>query len=308
MSKFLTVAKKAIKKPFHLFGLELVRQGSWVPKPSSPPEALDHPIESLYTEERLSIPRLGPAFLCNLNQCTTREGFGYGGNGWHPFVAALVEYRKKTIAFEGSVLEKYYDAFCPKTASDRILDQHLTLSKLSALDPWAFVAPWETGTSVEQEKRVAKIVTRENKREGYPDLKSNDGVPGYGPVSNEKGVLEYRRLLNVLSSIRRSGYIRKSGWDGDIGGFLLRRNNEYRFLVDYGFHRLAAVAALGKHSVPVRIIRPVVIEARDVNHWPQVKRGLYTPRDALRYFHYLFDFDSVAWARAQNLLEQSYLE
>lgn len=304
-----TLIKKALKKPFHLFGLEVVQQGSLIPKSSSPPEAKDHPMEALYNEERLTLPQLACAFACPLDRCITAEGFGYGPEDWHPFIAALLEYQSNTnTSYRESILKSYYNTFQPETANDLILGNHLSSNELSALHPLAFVPPWEIGAPVERKTRAAEIIHRENKQSGYPDLESDDGVPGYGPVSTEKGRLEYRRLTDVFSSIHRTGYNRQSGWDGDISGFLLRRSGEYRFLVDHGYHRLAAVAALGHESIPVRIIRPVVTEPRDVDYWPQVESGIYTREEALAYFHYLFDFDSLEWAREHNLLKQSYLE
>lgn len=299
-----TIAKKALKKPFHLFGLEVVRLGSLGPDPSSPPEVKDHPIDALYTEERLHMVHRGPAFLCDLEWCTTRHGFRFGPTDWDPCVAALIEYvAQDSESYETSFLKKYYSAFQPKNASHIILDDSLSPSVLSQFSPWAFVPPWENQSPTESEASLRGHIYKDNKRAGRTNIELEEGHHYFGPVSTEKGRLEFNRLTSVYESIAQIGYKRQGNWDGDIGGVLLRRGDEYRVLVDHGGHRLAAVAALGYESIPVRIVRPTIIEARDVDHWPQVESGVYTREEALTYFHYLFDFNSLDWAKKRGLAE-----
>jgi hypothetical protein len=292
-----------IKKPFHLLGLEVVRQGAWVPKPSSPPEPMEHPLEALYSEERLSMPRLGPAFQCDLRLCITENGFGYGPEHWHPYVRALQEYKAgASVAYKGSALEKHYKTFQPETASDLILSEHCKPFGLSRLSGWCFVFPWSRHSPVSRREFLFSWAFREAKQAGCPDVCPEDGHWSFGPVSLKKGYMEYKRIVDVFKSIRCYGYRRRSDGDGDITGMLLRRGDEYRCLIASGFHRLAAVAVLGYESIPVRIARPVIIEARDVDHWPQVRTGVYTRDEALAYFHYLFDFDSLKWAQKHDLV------
>jgi hypothetical protein len=146
---------------------------------------------------------------------------------------------------------------------------------------------------------------KENERTGYPDVGIEEGYKYFGPVSPRKGQIEYGRLCNVFESIKSNGFKRSPGWDGDIGGFLLRRGDDYRFVISFGHHRLAAVAALGYETVPVKIIHPVVVDRRDAPHWPQVKHGVWTQAEALRYFDHLFDFDSRTWAKRRGLVVET---
>jgi len=297
------LAKQAIKKPFHLLGLEVVRQGAWVPKPSSPPEPVGHPLEALYSEERLPMLRLGPAFQCDLRLCITENGFRYGPEHWHPYVRALHEYKAgASVSYKGSALEKYFNAFQPKVARDLVLCQNCGPSGLSELSPWCFVPPWSRHSPASRREFLFSWAFREAKQAGYHDISPDDGTNHFGPVSLKKGCMEYKRIVDVFKSIRCDGYRRRSDGDGDVTGMLLRRGDEYRCLITSGFHRLAAVAVLGYKSIPVRIVRPVIIEARDVDHWPQVKTGVYTRDEALVFFHYLFDFDSLKWAQKHDLV------
>ena len=129
-----------------------------------------------------------------------------------------------------------------------------------------------------------------------------EGFNQFGPVSHRKGCIEYNRLVNVFESIQANGYQRSTEMDGDVGGMLLRHDSKYRFVVSQGHHRMAAVASLGRKRIPVRIICPIPVEVRDVEHWTQVKNGIWGRDSAVRYFKHLFDSNSRAWARKRNLL------
>ena len=296
------IAKNIIKKPLHLMGLDLVRRRHSGPDPA-PSRALppirEHPVTALYQDA----PDARCTFSCPLDRCVTVYGWNYGSSGWHPFVETLLEYRaNKRRTYRGSFLELYYHAWTPQSAGDVVLAKHIAPSTLEAYSPQAFVVPWDTNDIETERQRADTYMQRENEQAGYPDVGPEEGYNHFGPVSSAKGHIEYNRLSAVYTSIDQNGYQRGLDWDGDIRGWLLRRGSEYRFLLRSGFHRLAAAAALGYSTIPARIVHPVLVDPSNVHHWPQVQRGVWSCEHAVAYFNYLFDFNSRAWARKNELL------
>ena len=108
--------------------------------------------------------------------------------------------------------------------------------------------------------------------------------------------------MNVFGSIQANGYQRSTEMDGDVGGMLLRRDSEYRFVASHGHHRIAAIASFGYKTIPVRIICLIPIEIWDAEHWTQVKNDVWKQESAIHYFNHLVDLDSRAWAQERNLL------
>jgi len=83
---------------------------------------------------------------------------------------------------------------------------------------------------------------------------------------------------------------------------VLRRDGDYRCLVEHGHHRIGAAAALGMSNIPATIRQGATIDRADVDYWTQVRRGIWPRHAALDYFHHLFDFDSRAWADTRGLI------
>jgi len=291
--------KKVITKFFNFLGLDIVRYPR-VESIPPPPPAKKHPIAALYTKK---LPLEGScSFTCYLNWCVTELGFGYGIDHWHPYVEVLLEYkRNKNLTYSGSVLERYYNTWHPKNATEALLKNKPGPSKFSDIPPFAYVVPWTNKKFSDRADKARKFMKAENTDAGNPEIGSDEGYNHFGPVSTRKGQLEFNRLITVYNSINDTGYKRERGGDGDIRGYLLRRDEQYRFLIYGGYHRLAAVAALGYESIPVRIDNTIVIEHRDADYWPQVQRGIWSKQHAVNYFHMLFDFDSQKWAGQHGL-------
>jgi len=304
----MDLIKSALKKPLHFVGLDITRR-----QPSSdppPPPVKENPYEVLYESRRFKDPSVACAFECELDRCTTRWRFGYGPNSWHPFVATLREYKEgRASRYEGSILERYHSQWQPSSAGEALFGPDADYSSLTGLPPIGASLPWSRRSPEERAAITRAFAVKDNEKTGHPGLGIEEGYKYFGPVSPRKGQIEYERLCNVFESIQATGYRRDSGWDGDIGGFLLRKDEDYRFVVSFGHHRLAAVAALEYESIPVKIIHPVVVNRQDAPHWPQVKQGVWTEDEAIRYFDSLFDFDSYSWAQKRGLLgETSSLE
>ena len=125
------------------------------------------------------------------------------------------------------------------------------------------------------------------------------GEKVYGPVSNEKGKLEYERLTSVYESIKSEGYIRDEG----LPHFrVLKRGNEYLFRPVRRKHRIAAMSALGYDYVPATYDRIAVVDIEMAKWWPQVSRGKWSLEKSKKYFDYLFDLDSRKWVLEKGLV------
>lgn len=188
--------------------------------------------------------------------------FAYSG-GWHPFVAALEN--------GPEALRGFYNAFMPSDLASMYF-----LEQPCELPPWEI--PW-----IGRLKRTPPP--------GEAGLSADHGVSFYGPATDEKVAVEYRRLKALSDSVRAKGYDPDA--KGGIAGHFLRRGGEYRFFVRGGKHRSAVLAHLGKPLVPVgfRTNWPRVVDLRDAADWPLVRSRAMTKSSAEAVFHRYFDFD-----------------
>ena len=120
-----------------------------------------------------------------------------------------------------------------------------------------------------------------------------DGILFYGPVTRQFGDVTFARPCAVYQSIRERGYT-----PADHGSYircrLLVTGGTYRYLVESGKHRIAALAALEYDRVEVEIgspdlWQPVAIHRDDAPSWPRVRSGFYTTEHAVAIFDRIFD-------------------
>ena len=269
------------------------------------PPLFDDPLEALY--HRLNGKR--GAFRCPVGAMVVQNGLSYSPDGWHPFVAALQEYAAgKSTGYKGSILERFYEQHRPAHAGEAIVGFEHYPNAYANYPPVVYrLAPWQERSIGEVDRQSRKITHSDNKEHGEPGMTMrSDGHPFYGPVSDRKGRLEYHRLTSIYTTLRAHGYDRTHG---HVGVALLKRRNEYRFLLHgAGNHRAPAMAALNRKTIPAVFTmppaysnRPPLIDLAFVESWPQVRRGLWTREQAEAYLHHLFDFDSRAWAQENGL-------
>ena len=125
------------------------------------------------------------------------------------------------------------------------------------------------------------------------------GVSYYGPCTGQKVAVEYKRLTDLVESIRRVGYVPST----PIRGFVLRRNEESRFFVRGGKHRAAVLAYLGYQAVPVSLKRgwPMIVDRREAGEWPLVRDGRISRDLAERVLDRYFDYDGSQQAAALGI-------
>lgn len=272
----------------HQAGLELRARGE--PDEAAPTLRLADPCDAIYQHGDV-------AFELPLERAMYPYLFSYGPQGWHPFVAVLEQYREnRGLSYRDSILCRYYERFHPNNIFDVFFDEAplpaRERSPLAALaiPPHNPIFPWDPEPS--------HIF-------GEGGLDASHGNQGFGPVTEAKGTLEFRRLTEILTSIEARGYQPGNGHDGDIRGYFLRAENDYRFIVRQGLHRAAALAALGYPSLRVRFYLPYprAIFEHDLANWPQVKKGAIDPGTARAIFRRFFEENGRARARRLGLLE-----
>lgn len=265
----------------------------------SPPPLLDDPMEALLeTQGGREV-----SFRCPIEHCTHFIGFGFSAMGWHPFVASLLEYRHGlSTCYEDSILRTFYETWQPSNAAEALAGFEAPNPKLRRLPPHCFyLTPW-TAATVEQITAETEYWSRkENAEHGDRALEFlKHGLGYFGPTHPAKGRMEFGRLVAIHDRLAKEGYDRSYG---DVNVRVLRREHELRFVIDGGgYHRTAALSAAGERTVPARFRTCFTINAEDAELWPQVRRRVWNLRDAVSYFHHLFEFDSREWARRQGLL------
>lgn len=227
-------------------------------------------------------------FLVPVSVCTDALGFRYstvegrlhGDKLIHPYSRTIAAYASNLHrTYEESPLWHYYREFCPDNGCD-IFPEAPALSRFPAD---THLTPWLAGDIAWRLKK-----TRINIQKEFPAIR-NPGNPMFGPVSDEQGLLEYRRLVGVYTSILERGFQLSSDRRNDVTGFLLRRNEEVRYIVTKGKHRIAAVGVADPDgSVPVSFRRAVVLDDRDIPEWPLVRTGLWSATGARAYVDRLF--------------------
>lgn len=204
--------------------------------------------------------------------------------------------------YEGSILQRYYEAHQPTNAAEAILGFDQPSDRFQQLPPHLYrLTPWRS-ESVETIDREVKAWTLHDARScGHPNLSLEiHGYQYHGPVSHQKGQLEYQRLTCLYEQIRTHGYDRRRGHAHFL---VLQRGDAYRFLArGDGNHRLAVMATLGYETIPAVFTLPFIVNVDMVDYWPQVRHGLWTRQQAVAFMDHLFDFEPRAWARHSRLV------
>jgi hypothetical protein len=292
------IVKKVIKKAFHQVGLDI----RYIQAPNSGQSSRPRPIFDDMMEA-LHYQRGGKeaAFYCPLNQSAHPVGFNFRDDAWHPFVETLKEYQDgKVTTYEGSTLKKFFDNWRPQNAHEALVGFENAPSQFKEFPPHLFhLTPWLSKTPSEKDKQIRRVYRNDHAQHGLDDLGIEGGCKHYGPVSRVKGQLEFDRLVGVYRSLKDRGYDRKHG---DVRVRPVKQGSELIFLNRGGYHRMAAMVALGYEKVPARFANPWFIDVEDVDYWPQVRRGLWSREEALLYVDHLFNFRSKRWVQNQGLL------
>lgn len=234
-------------------------------------------------------------FTVPAEKCFYPYVFSYGPRGWHPFVETLREVRSDpSISYRATTLHRYYEAYQPRTIREVLFENGFEVSGAESLEQFSAdrylpLLPWDPWP---------------RKVRGEKGLEPSHGNQGYGPVSEEKGELEFRRLTETMQSIERHGYRPALHGDGEIRGYFLKTADDYRFIIRSGLHRTAALVALGHEKIRVGLFKgyPRAVHICDLDSWPLVHDGAVTREAAEKYFGRFFNEDGHEKAGRLGLL------
>lgn len=261
-------------------------------------DTIRHPAEAVYARHEHETV----GFKASLNSFCNYTGLSYGKKGWHPFVSTLDAYMRNHHSYEGSPLERYYATWQPTNAKEAFITFDHAPDIFIEKPAVAFVSPWHTISINERLKDIEANIRSENRKAGLPEVGAKGGFSLHGPVIPAKGQVEFERLIYTFESIQKNGFIIESLQDLIVGFALLNDSGDFRIVVIHGNHRLASLTALGKTHVLIRLVAPFVARRDEVQWWPQVQSGLWTQKDAKRYFDSLFESHSTirTWAQRHD--------
>ncbi len=231
-------------------------------------------------------------------------GFACGRDGNHPYVQTLTEHATgEAASYEASPLQAYFDRWHPASAAEALglgdaavgaMDWFHRAPAAAAMAPW-----WPTRDLASFAQDFEASTRRENlgskASRTAATLPAAAGSHLFGPVSEEKGAIEFDRILRVFRSMLRNGFRRDAKTlDGDVRGqALVRDDGSYTVFILNGQHRVAAAAAVGLGAIPIRFQRGAsvgqsIVHRSDAAHWPAVRSGTFTKNAALAVFDRLF--------------------
>jgi hypothetical protein len=229
-------------------------------------------------------------FDVDLDQCLGLHSaaFGCSSTSAHPFIRTLQAFVNDGCdSYVNSQLKVFYDSFQPRSAAEAVgLSAGLSHPELVTRSPFASSLPWDFLTPAQNDTFLRAICARDYAENGFA-LTADAGWKVWGPISDEAGQAEFSRLLHIFNSVTRSGYQRHAALDGDIEGQVMTDGSVCRVLISRGQHRIAALAATGSKTAPVRLL-PKMISRSEVAFWPNVDRGFYTMDQALSVFDRMF--------------------
>ncbi|SHF47903.1 hypothetical protein SAMN02745148_02756 [Modicisalibacter ilicicola DSM 19980] len=216
--------------------------------------------------------------------------FSCDENSPHPFIRTIREYLDgKTTSYHGSSLQRYYECFQPSTTADYLGITEKNRHESFGYSPLQAIEPWGGVISKQEELRKIRVMREEGAANGIESNKSEWSF--IGPISYERGEMEFKRLTAIADSIMTHGYIRSGQKDGDITGKLLFRGNDYAVLIGAGQHRISALAAGGYSRAPI-VVRPSrfsVARREQAPGWPGVMSGQFSIDQAQSIFDRVFD-------------------
>lgn len=205
-----------------------------------------------------------------IDECVHYRGFLYGGFGnniYEDYIIGLANgvslthlreiFIKRILAFDG-------------TDFSSALNIQLT----RRYSPWIY--PWSLGSMIK-----SKII--------YFDPTNNPDIICH---SSPQGVLA-SHINREFSWLETAYNAMLAGYKPQTYGYInlcrLQRNNQTRYIVLDGNHRLSAMHALGFTVVKAKIYSPILCNASLSRMWPGVIFGRFTHKDAISVFNRYFE-------------------
>lgn len=226
-----------------------------------------------------------------LQKCMDIQYFSYSTHGWHPFIEAMKEQLENPeITYNSSILKTFYKTFVPKNRQEQWFEEESKDIK-PLCQGWPDT-PWHRGP-----KRIPKKYVTER-------MVETGGNQHFGPNSQSFGEKQYQKLIHTYELLSMHGYHPEIFPDGYITGYLLIKDDDYRFIVLEGQHRIAALSLMGVEKITCKFTkeRPHIVDFRDSEKWSQVKNGLYRRSVAERVFTKFFQENGREKARHLGII------
>jgi hypothetical protein len=209
-------------------------------------------------------------------------------DGWNPMMPLLQN--------DSEDFRRFFKLFQPKNLNEMYFlgEQFGQVSFGPMENPWLSISDWRPPTG------------------GNGVSADNRPTKSFGPSTSKaidrQFIYHHKRMQRVVRSIQKQGY--RPERYGDIQGYFIRLNGEYRFVINGGKHRATVLMSLGFESIPVRMrpFFPRVIDGARVRDWPLVRSGGMSEDFALAVMRRFFEFDGTQQRnlvfRTRNLLDE----
>ncbi|WP_430788232.1 hypothetical protein VBD025_00405 [Virgibacillus flavescens] len=228
--------------------------------------------DALYSQSRI--------VEVNVSKCCDWQGYSYTDYGWHYLCATIKEFiNNPNINYKESILSKYYQSFHPKSIQNCLFygdDEYLQ----PICNGWPPL-PWENTFNLR--------------------MGSNQH---FGPNSDTFVKEEFFKTINIYKNLASEGYLPDENQDGYIRGHFLKNHYDYRFKLNGGQHRMAALSVLGYKTLQVKLQpdKKRVIDIITVQTWPQILNGKYNKETAVKVFNSYFINNGREKAERLNLI------
>ncbi|MBT0812303.1 hypothetical protein KIH41_13540 [Litoribacter ruber] len=268
-------------KPFVEFlarkmGYELVGEGSisdFKLYPRKLPEQI-----SLQATDPYTVP-----ISVDISNITSRVGFSFSSNDWHPFVQTLKEYKiNPNLRYEDSTLAKLYNRYTPQNVQEVLTEQIPTPQK--PFCDWPPKYQFITWVWTLNQNRVVNIM---NYIKGRCET---NGWIYFGPHDITYGKKEFDRLISLYNSIKKDGFASTLSDQDPVNGYFLKKGNDLKFVLLQGNHRVSVLKALEYKTVKILIRKghPAVVGYEKLHLWTQGFGGIYPTILIEQLFNNLF--------------------
>ena len=244
-----------------------------------------------------------PALSVPVTDITWDNGFSLHPNGWNPYLQTVKEYLSGTVQSYGdSSLYSFYNSFTPESAGAYLSPDLSSSGPLSKISAHSYILPWSTLTPEERLKSRQMQNREEEKLSSsiFGKRKKISGINKMGPVSLDKGQLEFNRLVSLTDSIKKQGY--KRSLVMDIEAVALQYKDRILYVISSGFHRSAVLTALGHKSIPLLFKPRLIVNMDLILQGPAVRNAYWTKEDVEIYLNYLFTEKGKDRARSMGIL------
>lgn len=255
---------------------------------------------------------VGSQFSVPIEECLNGYAYGFGTKGSNPQVAFLREYISNPgITYEESSIRVFMAQFRPRNLEEALFGKSLNTtcrtSLLKLYVPFVDITrpflpmPWSTPSEIARYRRGLAVVDRSR----VAPAKARELNPHNVEQESKK---EYHRLIGTYESIKEIGYKPSVASDGLLDSrfiqvVVLRYNEEERYVVMSGHHRVAALSVLGWTHIPVILVANglPIVDFANVENWPVVREGVYDVSAARRVYEQFFKRESLERSAATRV-------